>query len=159
LSFYSCKGDKFKFDATRNIPVNGYVNISLWFQNTFLKMYGYKKCFFQAKESIALEGEPTDLTEDKFKNELKQNGADPIEGIYESTTNTAQMSKYKIGVKKIDGGYNIVYFSGATNYLDWKEGEIKAKLFSTATATLFKAEWKMLNKKPNIDAYVSFEFI
>ncbi len=59
------------------------------------------------------------------------------------------MPKYKLGVLKSDIGYTIYYLYGANNYLDWIEGEVKAKLTATATATIFKAIWKMGNIQNN----------
>ena len=61
-----------------------------------------------------------------------------------------------IGVKKgNDGNYYLLYLAGAENPGDWKEGDVKATLTSTATPTLFKADW--LGKwKQNMDMTISF---
>jgi S1-C subfamily serine protease len=66
-------------------------------------------------------------------------------------------TKKKLGVIKSDKGYNLIYLGGATNYLDWSEGEIKGKIEATATASLFKTHWKMANKAENENSYISFE--
>lgn len=80
---------------------------------------------------------------------LSQNATNPLEGIYKG-------DKYTVGVKKgNDGKYYILYLSGAKNHGDWKEGDVKATLTSTATPTLFKADW--LGKwKQNMDMTISF---
>jgi V8-like Glu-specific endopeptidase len=157
LSFISCKGDLFTFNAAKNIWVNGYTNISTSFHNTFMKMYGYNKNTYSSYNRLTLNSEMTEWTEDKLKTHFKEKGADPIEGIYESAMGTSLMPKYKLGLVKNTDGYSLIYFSGATNYLDWKTGELKAKLYSTATATLFKADWYMGNKAINKNPYITFE--
>lgn len=54
-----------------------------------------------------------------------------------------------------DGNYYLLYLAGAENPGDWKEGDVKATLTSTATPTLFKADW--LGKwKQNMDMTISF---
>lgn len=80
---------------------------------------------------------------------LSQNATNPLEGIYKG-------DEYTVGVKKgNDGKYYILYLAGAKNHGDWKEGDIKATLTSTATPTLFKADW--LGKwKQNMNMTVSF---
>lgn len=156
LSFISCNGDIFRFDSKKNIWVTGYTDIQTSFHNKCMDMYGYKKNY-SSYQRLNLPTEMTEWTEQKLKTHFTESGADPIEGIYESAIGTAMMPKYKLGVIKTDNGYNLIYLSGGTNYLDWTEGEIKSKLTATATATLFKADWKMGNKKVNDNAYVSFE--
>ncbi len=157
LNFYSCKGDIFTFNAKKNIWVNGYTNISTSFHNTFMKMYGYKKNTYSFDYRLTLNGEMTEWTEDNLKMHFKEKGADPFEGIYESAIGNSLMSKYKLGLVKNTYGYSLIYFSGATNYLDWKAGELKAKLNPTATSSLFKADWYMGNKSINKNPYITFE--
>ncbi len=156
LTFVSCNNDIFKFDSETNISINGYTNIRTAFYNKCLKMYGYKKNS-DIYQRLKLPSELSGWTEQKLKDYFKSNGADAFEGIYESTVQTVDMPKYKLGVLKSDIGYTIYYLYGANNYLDWIEGEVKAKLTATATATIFKAIWKMGNKFENSNSYISFE--
>lgn len=156
LAFFSCNNDKFLFEGGRNIKVSENINIHDAFYERFLEMYGTKKKY-NSSYRLNLPSEMTKWTEEELKNYLKVNGADPIEGIYENTVLTSSEAKYKLGLLKIEGIYNLVYLSGATNYMDWQEGEIKAKLSATATPNLFKADWKMIGKKVNTNAYMSFE--
>ena len=157
LRFFSCKGDVYAFYSKDNIFFNDYTNISTAFHNTFMKMYGNIKNSYSSNNRLTLNSEMTEWTEDKLKTHFKEKGADPIEGIYESAIGTSLMPKYKLGLAKDTEGYSLIYFSGATNYLDWKSGELKAKLYSTATATLFKADWYMQNKAINKNPYITFE--
>lgn len=156
LAFISCNSDVFEFTSENNIWVTGRTDIKTEFHNNCMKMYGYKKnnSFHQRLE---LPSEMTEWTEQKLKSHFLNNGADPIEGIYESTVQTLDNAKYKVGVIKSENGYTLVYLGGANNYLDWTEGEVKAKLTATATPNLFKASWKMINKFENNNAYISFE--
>lgn len=140
----------------KNIWVTGYTDIKTEFHNRCMKMYGYKKNN-SPYHRLKLPSEMTEWTEQKLKSHFLSNGADPVEGIYESTVQTFDMPKYKLAVVKTNNGYNLVYIDGASNYLDWTEGEVKAKLTKTATPNLFKAGWKMGNKFENSNAYISFE--
>jgi S1-C subfamily serine protease len=156
LNFISCKREIFTFNSSRNIRITGLTR-STTFYNTFFDMYNIKKGEYNLSNRRVLGSETTEWSEDSLKNHLKINGADPIEGIYESTENDSRSAKYKIGIIKTDFGYSAIYFSGSNNFEDWKAGELKAKLFSTATPTLFKADWYMANKQLNKDAYITFE--
>jgi Trypsin-like peptidase domain len=157
MSFKTCRGDMFSFKASKDIRLSDNTNISTTFHNTYMKMYGYKKGSYSTYNRLSLSSEMTQWTEEALKEHFKENGADPIEGIYESVTGTAFMPKYKLGLIKTETGYNLIYFSGAVNYIDWQEGELKAELSPTATPTLFKAEWRMGNKKTNDNPYITFE--
>lgn len=156
ISFFSCNGDEFKFISDKNIRASGFTNIRGAFYNACLKMYGYKKSN-SSLQRLSLPVEMTEWTEEKLKDYFKNNGTDNIEGIYEGIAQTTEMAKYKIGVIKSENGYNLIYLDGANNFLDWKEGEVKAKLTKTATSNLFKANWKMGNKFENGNTYISFE--
>lgn len=156
MTFRSCNNDIFRFVSEKNIWITGHTDIRSVFYNKCLKMYGYKKNS-SSHQRLKLPSEMTEWTEQKLKSHFQSSGADPVEGIYESIVQTLAMPKYKIGVIKTDNGYTLVYLDGANNYLDWTEGEVKAKLTATSTPTLFKASWKMHNKFENSNAYISFE--
>lgn len=80
---------------------------------------------------------------------LTNNTSNPLEGIYKG-------DKYTIGVKKgNDGKYYFLYLAGADNLEDWKDGDVKAILTSTATPTLFKADWYG-KWKQDMDYTISF---
>lgn len=80
---------------------------------------------------------------------LTNNTSNPLEGIYKG-------DKYTVGVKKgNDGKYYMLYLTGADNLGDWKDGDIKAVLTSTATPTLFKADWYG-KWKQNMEYTISF---
>jgi S1-C subfamily serine protease len=98
----------------------------------------------------------TSWTEKKLKEEWDENGFSPIEGLYENINETKQMPKYKLAVKKVSDGYNVIYLTGA-DFSTWKTGDIKAYLTETATPTIFKVKWYMGNKAPNENLYMTFE--
>jgi hypothetical protein len=156
LTFVSCNQDVFQFESSKNIGVTGFTVISSAFYNKCSKMYGYKKNYL-INQRLKLPSELTNWDEAKLKDHFLQNGVDGIEGIYESAIATASMPKYQIGVIKYLDGYSLIYLSGATNYEDWQEGEVKGKLIATATPNLFKTKWKMGNKSENDNAYISFD--
>lgn len=148
MTFISCNDDLFTFKSS-NIDWFNHTNSVSW-HNTFMKLYGYYKGSYSSYNRLTLSSEMTTWTEEKLKSHFKSNGSTSYEGIYEH-------SKLKLGSVKTEGGYDLIYFSGATNYIDWNTGELKAKLYPTATPTLFKVDWKMGNKEINKDSYITFE--
>lgn len=92
---------------------------------------------YSAYSKLSLNRKMSAWTETQLKSHLKEKGADPIEGIYESSIGNSLMPKYKLGLIRNSTGYDLIYFSDATNHLDWTSGEIKATLTSTATPNLF----------------------
>ena len=69
------------------------------------------------------------LEENNLREYFDQNRHSAIEGIYEKLNdeNSKHLSNYKLGVVASESDYDIIYLSGALNYLDWSEGERKAK--------------------------------
>jgi S1-C subfamily serine protease len=84
--------------------------------------------------------------------------------------------KYKVALVKQNGEYKLIYLSGnpkgmekvggcncdGSSYIEpsnnqWAVGEVKAKLYKTATQDLYKCDWYMGNKKLNPDCYITFE--
>jgi len=155
LKFISCNGDTFEFEAKKNISTK-LAGIRASFYNRCLEIYGNGR-YYDSSQRLKLPYNITEWSEEKLKRNLKGSGANSIEGIYESAFDIPSMPKYKLGLIKSDDGYNLIYLGGGKNYLDWLVGEIKAKLIPTASATLFKVEWKMENKQINENTYISFE--
>lgn len=153
----SCRNDIFEFKSTKNIWVTGYTNITSSFRKRFTEMCGLSKPRFNSIYRLVLPSETTGWTESNLKEHFINKGNDAIEGIYENSFETKENPKYKLGVIKENDSYKVIYLSGATNYLDWEEGELKARLIQTATANLFKTEWLMGNKKVNTTPYLAFE--
>lgn len=157
LVFYSCNGDSWTFKRDNAIIMNGYGTVTDKTYKACKKLYGYKKPNYDESNKLKLKSETTNWSEIKLKSHFLANGADPLEGIYENTENSNKIAKYKVGIIKNSDGYDIIYLSGANNYNDWQEGELKAKLTTTATPTMFKAEWYMSDKSKNNDFYINFE--
>lgn len=157
LTFYSCNGDEFNFESSKKIRIDAYTNIENSFYNLFQKMYQYKKRPYSFSQKLSIEYELTTWSEEKLKKQFKDNATDSNEGIYEGVVKNEKEPRYKVGVIKNDKGYDLIYISGAVNYLDWKEGELKAKLNETATTSLYKAQWKMADKEINDGFFITFE--
>ena len=157
VTFYDCIGDSWTFKSSEVMKMNQYESVHDMTYNALQKLYGFAKTNYEPYFRMKLKSEATSWTEAKLKSHFQSNGADEIEGIYENTDNSNKMAKYKVCVVKNNDGYDMIYLSGAKNYLDWNEGDIKAKLSSTATNTMFKADWYTANKTKNSDFYISFE--
>ena len=153
----SCRNDIFEFKSSKNIWVTGYTNITTSFRKRFTEMCGSTKPSFNSTSRLVLPVELTEWSESNLKEHFDKKGNDAIEGIYENSFETKGNPKYKLGVIKVSDTYKVIYLSGAGNYMDWKEGELKAKLIQTATANLFKTEWLMGNKRINNKPYLTFE--
>ncbi len=156
-TFISCNGDQFVFEAPENIRSGSYTNVNKKMYNLSIKMYGYQKPNYNAAKRLKLRGETSNLTEVTITDYLNGKNIENIEGIYENITTNGNQPRYKVAVKKVVTGYDLIYISGAYNNLDWKEGDIKARLRPTATNNLYKAEWYMADKSINNDFIVSFE--
>lgn len=84
--------------------------------------------------------------------------------------------KYKVALIKLAGEFKLIYLSGSPkgsekvggcncdgkSYIappsnQWSIGEIKAKLYKTATPDFYKCDWYMGDKSLNPDGYLTFE--
>jgi S1-C subfamily serine protease len=156
LTYNTCNNDIFEFIYPKNVKINSVTNISSIYKNICFKLYGFKR-IYNSNKRLSLPIELTSWNESELIEHFTKNGTDEIEGIYESINQNNLKPKYKIGIIKIEDQYKVIYLTGAINEQDWKEGEIKAKLIETATPYLYKADWKMANKKENENTYISFE--
>lgn len=77
---------------------------------------------------------------------------DGICGIYEGING----GKYKLGCIKENNEYKFIYLSGGGENCWWHSSDVKARLRSSATQGLFKADWLMFDKSVNSDVYVNF---
>lgn len=158
MNFYSqATGYDWNF-STKMVAKGGiYSDPKANFGEALRDMYGLQKGAFNSQYTTQLAKWQTCLTEALLRNDIQVKGCDKLEGIYEATANTANAPKYRVGLRRMNGQYYLIYFSGASNKDNWIEGEVKATLESTATPSLFKAKWVMANKSENDNFYVSFE--
>lgn len=111
------------------------------------------------KKYIADSDKKTGYTENKLKTEWASSGVEDIEGIYEKIGD-GQSAKYTLAIKKKNTEeYIAIYLSGALESYstNWYEGDLKAKIFKTATPNFYKVEWYMADKSINSNLYISFE--
>ncbi len=160
LVFTSCNGDSWVFKNNERVELPEYGNLGDdkgVFERLFSGMYGYTKPTFNSYYSYTLKGsEKTNYTEQTLKNYYSSNKIDAIEGIYELSFANKESPKYRLGLIKNGDDYNLVYLSGAENYVDWKEGDMKAKLTPTSTSGLYKTKWSM-GDKTDKDAFAGFD--
>lgn len=150
-------GYYWQFSTSKIAKADIYSDPKYNFGRALLDMYGYTKGTFDSKYTMQLTKAQTCWTEAKLKSHFQSKGADQIEGIYENTSSSDKMAKYKVAVRKIKETYVLIYLSGAHNSGNWSEGEIKAILEPTATPLLFKAKWIMADKNKNSNYYITFK--
>ncbi len=88
--------------------------------------------------------------------EIKQkidNQNDGIVGIYEGFSD----NKYKLACIKDGNEYKLIYLGSQEMLKQWRLGDVKAILRTSATPGFFKANWYMANKTINTDVYAMFE--
>jgi len=85
-------------------------------------------------------------------------------------------TKYKLALVKWAGEYKLIYLSGnpkgskkiggcncdGVSYIapksnQWRIGDVKARLYKTATPDFYKCDWYMGDKLLNTDGYITFE--
>lgn len=93
------------------------------------------------------------VTENAVRAHLDANN-DGMCGIYEVVGDN---SKAKYACIKNNDKYSLIFISDNLNQTWWKIGDEKARLQSTATAGLFKAEWFLSDKYVEKDVYIGFD--
>jgi S1-C subfamily serine protease len=154
LSFISCNNDTFTFLSKYNAWIG--LDMTSAFYDRCFEMYPHSKNYLK-DQRLKLTSDLTYWSEEKLLKFLDNKGTDKNEGVYECMSESQENEKYKLGVVKTDTGYVVIYFSGANNYEDWKEGEIKAKLSATGIADLYKVSWKRSNKTEDYNVYCTFD--
>ncbi|MBT3748109.1 MAG: trypsin-like serine protease [Bacteroidetes bacterium] len=111
------------------------------------------------KRYLPSDEQSTKYTLTILKEEWAKSGVDEIEGVYEAIGD-GKSAKYILGVKKINNTeYSALYFGGAVDDFsnNWVEGDLKAKIFKTATPNIYRVEWYMADKSINTNLYITFE--
>lgn len=88
--------------------------------------------------------------------EIKQkidNQNDGIVGVYEGFSD----NKYKLACIKDGTEYKLIYMGSEETLRQWRIGDVKAILRTSATPGFFKANWYMADKTVNTDVYAIFE--
>lgn len=152
-----CSGYVWNFSSDKRVSDEMGSDPKYGFGVLFREMYGFMKPNFDSRYTLSLPKMQTCWTEEKFRSFVQRTGCDKIEGIYENSIGTAVEAKYRVAIRNIHGTYYVVYLSGANNYGDWSEGEIKGTLESTATPYFYKCKWLMSNKAENPNEYISFD--
>lgn len=156
LTFISCNDDHFEFRSNRKVKATYGSNISMAFDRLFRQMYGVRKRPYDDNKRLRIKSEMSEWNEINLKNHF-QNSTNPLEGMYEKIHASDGENLYKLALIYDEDEYRLVYLSGAINYLDWIEGEIKANLSPTATPGVFKATWYMIGKSINQNVIITFE--
>lgn len=111
------------------------------------------------KQYIEQKDINTGYTLSLLKDEWTSSGVDKIEGIYEKIGD-GKTAKYTLAIKKKSSTeYSVIYLNGSLDQYgsNWYEGDLKAKIFKTATPNFYKVEWYMPDKAINTNLYISFD--
>lgn len=135
--------------GVEKITVRGFINDtygnkSVWFSWNGIKINN---------PSLPKSRKKTNWNEVTLKNYFLNDSKDFREGIYERVT--SDNNKYKLALVKNNEGFEIIYLSSNTSN-DFKEGDVKANLFSTASDNIFKTKWVMFDRTINENYYISF---
>lgn len=157
LTFTSCLGDYFTFSSPDAVVNKGQSTLQE-LTNLWKAMYGQRATYQPHRVLKMPESKMTRYTELSLDNYFA-GSADPIEGKYEKKLGShANKSAYRIGViKNKVGSYDVVYLKGATNYKDWKEGELMGQIDPKGTQHYHTAAWRLPNKVLNHEAFVSLD--
>ena len=93
----------------------------------------------------------TGYSEFSIKQKINEQN-DGIVGIYEQIGE----NNYKLGCIKDSDEYKLVYLGSSEKFKQWRIGDVKSVLHSTATPYLFKADYYMLDKTKE-EVYIMFD--
>lgn len=136
-----CADSKWSFSTDKTFSsVSGEIPVNQKFKN-FLSEFHNVKRNYHLNNRLILSEEMSCWTENKIYNEINNSGYEYIEGIYEIYGKTLEGEKLRLGIKKIKDEYCLIYHSGAVNYENWKDGEVKGFLKPTEIEGEFKVDW------------------
>jgi len=157
LKYISCQNDVFLFSTQKRVPLQNEKDVSKEVSKNLKQLHGTRKPEYNSSNKLKLKGDQTNWNTESLSNYFLEKGITGVEGIYESSTLTQSGNRLLYGVIKNVQRYDVVYLSGASNYLDWNTGEIQARLFATASEYIFKSEWMSSSKSSKISVYLNFE--
>lgn len=156
LEFYSCLGHTFTF--TSPVVVNNDAELLANLNRVWNEMYGVKVPY-ENRFSMALTSNQTNYTKQNIQTLFSSRPVDELEGIYEKVMlNVPNRNKYEMAIiKNASNNYDIIYLSGASNYKDWKTGELLGKVFPTGTTNFYKVNWYHPDKKLDENVYLAID--
>jgi len=148
LQFQTCRNDYSVLTYKENFYKNEYLLQKL--EEVWILFYN-NKIQYTIENRLSVKPNRFVFDEEGVLSYLKQNAfhLDKIEGIYEKVPHY-QYSKKKHTlaiVKNKKQGYDIIYIRGASNYLDWKEGEWMGEIKPSSKSRVFEeVKWTTPNK-------------
>ncbi|MGB0929771.1 MAG: S1C family serine protease [Chitinophagales bacterium] len=156
LKFQNCRNEWILFTHKEKIEKKKLTPQSL----SQVWEFFYNKSFsYNIQNRLQLPSNPILTTKEKILDYLKTNTSslDSIEGIFEKVPRyNYSEKKHVVAICKNPlGGYNIIYIEGASNYLDWKEGEWMGNIHFSAMKEVVKPiEWTTPDKILQSDGFI-----
>lgn len=155
LLIKDCQGGSYMYSLAQSVKIKRY-DIPRGVQDACRQILGGYQKGYSTQNRIHLVSRETGFTKDSMKAFWKKNGLRPIEGFYNQIS--SEGSRYKLGLfcGEGEGQCELVYFDGAENFKDWKNGDLKAILYPTSSPSRYRADWYMINKNLSEDNYIEF---
>lgn len=149
LQFQTCRNDYIVLTYKENFYKNEYLLQNLEKVWTF---FYNNKILYDIENRLNVKQNTFIISEADILTYLKQNAfhLDNIEGIYEKIPHYKySKKKYSLAIiKNKKKGYDIIYIRGASNYLDWKEGEWMGEIKPASNQRVFEeVKWTTPNKQ------------
>ncbi|MEZ4885577.1 MAG: serine protease [Chitinophagales bacterium] len=159
LRLQTCRNDyvtftyKEKFYQNENFLQNLYA--------IFLLFYN-KQIPYNPQNRLKLSSNPIVTTKEAALTYLKENALsiDNVEGIFEKIPYyDFYKKKHTVAIiKNTKGNYDIIYLQGASNYLDWQEGEWMGEITPTSKEGKFEeVKWTTPDKILQINSFISLQ--
>lgn len=159
LTFVTCNGDVFIFQSDKTFNYGKFTDVEKKLVADWKSIVGTRGPY-RMEHQLKLPTNPSDYNISSIKKYLTANASNlkPVEGIYERVRLSFEDlagGRYTVGVIKNPEAdeFLIVYLSGARNNRDWKEGELKGKLYKTSTPGFYTVDWITRDKSLFEDVY------
>lgn len=159
MSFQACKNKPIHISYSEKLQRNPYILDSL---ESLWRNYFDEYIDYDIQKRWQLSSYPIIATKRQIYEHQKNKKAllDDIEGIFEKVPEyNYSEKKHTIAILKNEtGNYDIIYLDGASNYLDWKEGEWMGKINAEAENGIYKeVKWLIPNKSLQGDAAIQMK--
>ncbi|MFK7904765.1 MAG: S1C family serine protease [Chitinophagales bacterium] len=157
LQFQTCRNDYSVLTYKEKFYKNEHLLQNL---NRVWALFYDNKIQYNIENRLKVKPNVFVTNEENILTYLKQNAfnLDSIEGIYEKVPDyDYSKKKYSLAiVKNKEQNYDVVYIRGASNYLDWKEGEWMGEIKVSAKPRVFEeVKWVTPNKLPQTNGRIT----
>ena len=159
IDFISCLDQTFSYKSQDTIYLSESSNLYESLIQTWAKTCNIKNKKYNTANQFKLPIDATGWTREKLYASFENLPPDDeLAGIYTQNPEAQSTQEYQVALVPLKTNkYQIVYLDGASNYLDWHEGELIGEIIASSVDKIYNVRWRKPNKLSDETVTISLD--